>query len=72
MPRLRTSLALTTALLACGPDGAKDPGDKEVEQELGSVEREKFDILMVVENSQAMADSPSFAWPASVAMREYS
>lgn len=61
MPRLRTSLALTTALLACGPDGAKDPGDKEVEQELGCVEREKFDILMVVENSQAMADSPQSA-----------
>lgn len=68
MARLRISLALTTLLLACGPDGAKDPGDERVEQELGCVERDKLDILMVVEDSQAMADSPQSAARAAKAL----
>lgn len=70
MPHLRRSLALTAALLGCGPDDPKDPsgGDEGTPQELGCVEREQLDILMVVEDSQAMADSPQSAALAARAL----
>ena len=68
MLHLRRSLALAATLLACGPDDPKDPGDEGTPQALGCVEREQLDILMVVEDSQAMADSPQSAALAAQAL----
>lgn len=72
-PRLRTSLVLSSSLLACGPAGPGGTGDTgdtggEEAQVLGCVEREKIDILMVVEDSPAMSDSPQSAALAAQAV----
>lgn len=64
------TVPLAATLLACGPGAPNNSSgiSEGMEQEVGCVEREKIDILMVIEDSPAMADSPQSAAAAARAL----